>query len=320
MASILRIAWKTAEASPVRELGHPGPDGKFRVLRGRVYTARFGGKAYRFHLCLDEYRRLCVIAGEKHSAVLELAKRFLSANGHTAVDHNGAMTVRVPIRRALVIRFVQQRCPELVVKGKVELGSLQRRITSWQQLPLHDLVRQEPEFLRRTLAYSLLRQTLKDKIRPTGDAEIVRLPRRSPASQAKYGPRGESQAHRELKEYLAKRPWKLGLSSAFKGKTEYNFLTGDRADIGFVKGGRPRAVVEVEILASGTEVGMYQAIKYRCLAAAIRFGGLNPKGIKAFLVAPEIPLEIQRTCKAFEVKAQEVQVPALRSSFSRPKK
>ena len=62
----------------------------------------------------------------------------------------------------------------------------------------------------------------------------------------KYGPRGEGESHRRLKELIARHPELLNLGPG-RGAVEHRFVTGDRVDvlIEFEDGGQ--CVVEVEV-------------------------------------------------------------------------
>ena len=100
----------------------------------------------------------------------------------------------------------------------------------------------------------------------------------------KYGPGGEGEPHRNLKEYIAMNPGVLGLGKAKKKdiSVEHRFMTGDRADlsIDFING--EHCVVEVEVDGDrSTLIGAHQALKYR----ALRTGELDEAGkrIHAFL-------------------------------------
>jgi hypothetical protein len=101
-----------------------------------------------------------------------------------------------------------------------------------------------------------------------------------------YGIGGESEAHRRLKLYVAKKPDLLSLSSNAVSEIEHRFCTGDRVDVLFNNHGPLRTVVEVEI--EGTEniiVGIHQAIKYRSLAAAESSLGILSPEVKAYVVS-----------------------------------
>ncbi|MEE8077107.1 MAG: hypothetical protein V3T60_15980 [Candidatus Binatia bacterium] len=305
---ILDIRWRREGRSPYRELQYP--TGSFRVRYGWVYVGTFRGREYRVHLCVDQYQRLCAVIEGERSAVLEMPSRFMIPQGNgTTVYHDGAMTVRSRIPNRRTTDHVASRCPALISDGRVLLGMLRGRRSSWQNVELQSLVAREPNFLKRLLAYALLRQQLKEEIRGSVRCVVRKLQRNSPASRMKYGSGGESPEHRRLKEYVARRPWLLNLPGDLRGECEYQFLTGDRADIVFVRDKRVYAIVEVETARSDAEVGMYQAVKYRCLAAASLLKRLDTRGVRAFLIAPRLLPEVRRQCKRFEVQPRQLQLP-----------
>lgn len=88
---------------------------------------------------------------------------------------------------------------------------------------------------------------------------------------ASFGGGGESQAHKELKQFIARNPSLFGLSnSAGHGVIEHEFLSSDTIDVLFKT---PSLIVGVEVKPSGcadSEIirGMFQCIKYRALIEA----------------------------------------------------
>ena len=123
----------------------------------------------------------------------------------------------------------------------------------------------------------------------------------------KYGPGGEGERHRNLKEYIAKKPRVLGLGKAKKKdiSVEHRFMTGDRADlsIDFING--EHCVVEVEVDGDkSTLIGAHQALKYR----ALRAGEIDQSGkrIHTFLVAYDIPQSTRKFCKRHGITALEI--------------
>ena len=124
----------------------------------------------------------------------------------------------------------------------------------------------------------------------------------------KYGPGGEGERHRKLKEHIAKNSRVLGLGKAEKKdiSVEHRFTTGDRADlsIDFING--KHCVVEAEVDGDkSTLLGAHQALKYR----ALRAGQLDQAGkrIHAFLVAYDIPQSTREFCERHGIKALEIQ-------------
>ncbi len=93
----------------------------------------------------------------------------------------------------------------------------------------------------------------------------------APAGQhvGRFGPGGESAAHRLLKLYVAAHPLEFGMSATAVPHVEYSFATGDRVDVMFENHLPDRTVVEVEVEGENELcIGIHQAIKYRSLAAA----------------------------------------------------
>ena len=122
----------------------------------------------------------------------------------------------------------------------------------------------------------------------------------------KYGSGGESDAHKNLKNYVATHPEVLGLSG-HEARVERQFTSGDRADIVFEGDSPTYAAVEIELAgASNLLVGAFQSIKYAVLCAAeaglpLEFG--LEKDVQAFLVG-------------YETKYPEVEALALKYGIS----
>lgn len=122
--------------------------------------------------------------------------------------------------------------------------------------------------------------------------------------KGKYGPGGEGERHRRLKEFVGQHPDVLNLGPG-EAMIEHRFTTGDRVDvaIGLDSGGH--CVVEIEVEGrESTLVGAHQALKYR----ALRAGQLNTrKQPHAFLVAYSIPESVRKFCRRHGVTALEIQ-------------
>ena len=123
----------------------------------------------------------------------------------------------------------------------------------------------------------------------------------------KYGPGGEGERHRNLKEHIAKNPGVLGLGKARKKDifVEHRFVTGDRVDLSIDFANGEHCVVEIEVEgADSILTGAHQALKYR----ALRSGQLDEAGKPphAFLVAYNIPPSTQKFCKRHGIKTQEI--------------
>jgi hypothetical protein len=102
----------------------------------------------------------------------------------------------------------------------------------------------------------------------------------------RFGPGGESAAHRLLKHYVADHPVEFGMSAAAVPHVEYSFATGDRVDVMFKNHLPDRTVVEVEVEGERQLcIGIHQAIKYRTLAAADAGFPLLTSRVRSVVVA-----------------------------------
>ena len=123
-------------------------------------------------------------------------------------------------------------------------------------------------------------------------------------TRLKYGPGGEGERHRRLKEYVAQNPSVLKLGS---GKTflEHRFRTGDRVDVSIDLDSGEYCVVEIEVEGeTSTMIGAHQALKYRALRAAELDETRQPH---AFLVAYSIPTSVRKFCERHGIKSLEIQ-------------
>ena len=135
---------------------------------------------------------------------------------------------------------------------------------------------------------------------PAGDEPDDEVPE-SEVKQ-KYGPGGEGEPHRRLKQFIADNPERLGLGGG-ESSVEHRFTTGDRVDVSIDLDNGKHCVVEVEVRGQSTLIGAHQALKYR----ALRAGQLNTTKLpRAYLVAYSIPKSVKRFCKRHGVKALEV--------------
>jgi hypothetical protein len=122
---------------------------------------------------------------------------------------------------------------------------------------------------------------------------------------SKYGNGGESDAHKNLKQYVAEHPELLGLFQ-YEARIERHFTSGDRADIVFESDSSNYAAVEIELSgASNLLIGAHQAIKYAMLCAAeaglpLEFG--PEKAVKAFLVAHQTDyIEVEELARKYGI-------------------
>ena len=118
---------------------------------------------------------------------------------------------------------------------------------------------------------------------------------------------GEGQPHKNLKEYLADNPSQLGEGLTLV-KMEYRFMSRDEADILLEDSFGSPVTVEVEAhISSGDYVGVWQAVKYKHLAA-VKYQ-LPCEQVRSILAAPEIPDDVKEKCRALGIEAREVPMP-----------
>ena len=121
--------------------------------------------------------------------------------------------------------------------------------------------------------------------------------------EEKYGPEGEGERHRSLKEHIARYPEVLGLGRG-TSKVEHLFVTRDRVDVSVALDSGEHCVVEVEVEGESTRIGAHQALKYRALLA----GQLDLREPPhAYLVAYSIPQSVKDFCQRHGVFTLEVQ-------------
>lgn len=117
--------------------------------------------------------------------------------------------------------------------------------------------------------------------------------------------KGESEQHRQLKEWARDNPGEIGLPQGFEGEMECDLLSGDRVDVLFTRG-EEFAVVEVKsCLSSDDDLrrGLYQCVKYREVVQATR---LPVKvAVRAILLSErELPSELIARAKLLGVKSR----------------
>lgn len=131
------------------------------------------------------------------------------------------------------------------------------------------------------------------------DEQDDRLDRR-----AKYGPGGEGEQHRRLKEHVHAHPEVLRLGKCRQAHMELRFVTGDRVDVAVELADGSWCAVEVEVAGEqATLTGAHQALKYRALLAGRSDDGV---AVRAALVAYQIPATVRAFCERHEVMALEV--------------
>ena len=123
-------------------------------------------------------------------------------------------------------------------------------------------------------------------------------------TKEKYGPGGEGEPRRQLKNFIADNPHLLNMGPGV-GTPEHRFVTGDRVDVVVDLVDGQGCVVEVEVEGQSTMVGAHQALKYRALRAGELDNGQRPY---AFLVAYSIPNNVMAFCERRGVQALEFPV------------
>lgn len=117
---------------------------------------------------------------------------------------------------------------------------------------------------------------------------------------------GEGEAHRQLKQYVAQNPARLGLYAQGEALIEFPFVSGDKCDVVFELGALGTAVIEVKNGERGELIkGIYQAIKYRALMEAQKGHG-EPYVVQAILVAYDLPEDIVQFAEGFGIRPFQV--------------
>ena len=107
--------------------------------------------------------------------------------------------------------------------------------------------------------------------------------------------------------YLAENPSLLGEGLECEA-TEYEFTSQDKVDVLLIDDNGYPVTVEVEShIPSGNYVGVWQAVKYKHLAA-VEFG-LRCEQVRSILAAPEIPDNVKTECRRLEIEPREVSRP-----------
>ena len=118
------------------------------------------------------------------------------------------------------------------------------------------------------------------------------------------GGHGEGERHEELKIFLAENPSLLGDGLEFEA-TEYEFISLDKVDILLKDDCGNPVTVEVEShIRPGNYVGVWQAVKYKHLAA-VEYE-LPCEQVRGILAAPEIPDDVKMKCVQLGIEFKEV--------------
>lgn len=116
-----------------------------------------------------------------------------------------------------------------------------------------------------------------------------------------FGGGGEGEAHRRLKEFVARHPEKIGLPKRSKANVEYLYgYTNDRVDIMFELPNGDFATVEIET--TTPLPGAYQCIKYKALLEAEKGYEQGSKKVRSILVAYDFDAETKRFAKRYGIK------------------
>lgn len=141
--------------------------------------------------------------------------------------------------------------------------------------------------------------------------------RESTLAKSGWSSEPESDAHKQLKEWIAKNPQILKSKISFGvGCTEWLFASADRIDVMFKhKGGCIGVEVKSEISNDADlERGIYQCIKYQALLRAeLKARGLIPNGKAVLVVAREMPAHLQEIADLLGVSVLSV-APVKRSN------
>ncbi len=121
----------------------------------------------------------------------------------------------------------------------------------------------------------------------------------------------ESEAHKALKNWVAKNPRVIKSKISFKaGKTEWLFASSDRADVMFEHNDGYVAVEVKALEASDDELerGIYQCVKYRALLRAeLKAEDKVPNGLAVLVIERQIPSELQNLADLLGVRVISVE-------------
>ena len=121
------------------------------------------------------------------------------------------------------------------------------------------------------------------------------------------GGNGPGEKHEALKKDLANNPVQLGEGLELV-KMEYKFISMDSADILFKdKSGNPVTVEVESYIPQGNYVGLWQAVKYKHLAA-VEYS-LPCDQVRSILAAPTIPDDVKEKCQELGIEPIEVPLP-----------
>lgn len=118
---------------------------------------------------------------------------------------------------------------------------------------------------------------------------------------------GESEAHKALKNQIARHPELIGATGITSVAIEHQYPSGDRADLVLESDDSTWTVVEVELEGLvETVTGLFQAVKYRALQEAVLCTEKQQGSVSAILAARAIPVEVRVLARRLGVKTVEV--------------
>ncbi len=118
---------------------------------------------------------------------------------------------------------------------------------------------------------------------------------------------GESEAHKSLKNRIARYPELIGATAVTSVAIEHQYPSGDRVDLMLESDGSRWTVVEVELKGLvETVTGLFQAVKYRALQQAVLCTEKRQGSVSAILAARSIPVEVKVLARMLDVETIEV--------------
>lgn len=123
-------------------------------------------------------------------------------------------------------------------------------------------------------------------------------------SEARRVGGGESEAHKQLKEWVAANPAAVGASAKSRAAVEYPLPSGDTVDVLFQSGSRWTAVEVKSRISSDADVlrGMFQCVKYRAvIEAMLALQGKREEVTVLLALESTIPIALKATRAALGV-------------------
>jgi len=200
------------------------------------------------------------------------------------------------VGEAKTVRETKRRPDDETYTGTVGLDP--RSIVIY---PLNPVI---PESIKSRL---FRRLTEKEYDRIRSQTEIQPSPgeqEKTSRARQRYEVGEDSKVHRQLEKVLRQHPETIEQGLQFV-RAEYPFPTGDEIDV-LLKDSTGRFVtVEIEpVVGKGDIVGLLQALKYRCMFAALH--NLDDGRVRGLLVATRIHNSIRRQCCKYGIEAKEV--------------